>query len=430
MGNATLEVQGVPFQSSKYHVLLYGLNEVGPKLDDLMSNQNTNLIPLLLDEDEHFPGVFLRRVDPVNRSPASLEKFINKNSTLQSSELSNLFRFIDQNTLQPHYELFVSNQKNYHPSIILFSINVVVHMLRIRGFKFITPLILSAPYFQYFETPEVVKIANYEDIGLSNLDTQNVILTLDDIEWVTDNIYWFIIQKLDSRTEFDLPLEMLYASIFSSSERAKLASLWIGIESLIKTKDEKIGQTVISSLKKFGGISGNKAKNYWGDSIGRCRVVHGVVSKSKTEADLRERVDDVREVFCKMLQYFLEGKISPTEENVFAILNLDLEREASVVRIWITNKIDKKITVGMKESIEGFLSIAIQNGCIRSTFAEDEERIIVYTRWADEMTLEQFRSSEDYKTKEAIIIQSFIAAGFEIPDDILFNSTAKILFSN
>ena len=104
--------------------------------------------------------------------------------------------------------------------------------------------------------------------------------------------------------------------------------------------------------------------------------------------------------------------------------------EAPVVRMWITNKNDKGITVGMNESMEGFLSIAIQNGCIGSTFAEAEARIIVYTRWADEVTLEQFRSSEDYKIKEGSIIQSFLAAGFEIPDDILFNSTAKILFSN
>ena len=104
--------------------------------------------------------------------------------------------------------------------------------------------------------------------------------------------------------------------------------------------------------------------------------------------------------------------------------------EAPVVRMWITNKNDKGITVGMNESMEGFLSIAIQNGCIGSTFAEDEERIIVYTRWMDEITLEQFRSSEGYKTKEGSIIQSFTDAGFEIPEDILFNSTAKILFSN
>ena len=104
--------------------------------------------------------------------------------------------------------------------------------------------------------------------------------------------------------------------------------------------------------------------------------------------------------------------------------------KSSVVRMWITNKNDREITAGMIESMEAFLSIAIQYGCIGSTFAEDEERIIVYTRWMDEMTLEQFRSSEDYKIKEGNIIQSFAAAGFEIPDDILFNSTAKVLFSN
>ena len=102
----------------------------------------------------------------------------------------------------------------------------------------------------------------------------------------------------------------------------------------------------------------------------------------------------------------------------------------SVIRMWITNKNNKEITSEMIESMEDFLSVAIQNGCIGSTFAEDEERIIVYTRWMDEITLEQFRSSEDYKTKEGSIIQSFTDAGFEIPEDILFNSTAKILFSN
>ena len=101
-----------------------------------------------------------------------------------------------------------------------------------------------------------------------------------------------------------------------------------------------------------------------------------------------------------------------------------------VVRMWITNKNEKEITGEMLESVEDFLSVSIRNGCIASTFAEDEERIIVYTRWMDEMTLEQFRTSEDYKTKEGGIIQSFIDAGFDIPEDILFNSTAKILFSN
>tara|TARA_B100000965_G_C19085626_1_gene538222 strand:+ start:128 stop:466 length:339 start_codon:yes stop_codon:yes gene_type:complete len=104
--------------------------------------------------------------------------------------------------------------------------------------------------------------------------------------------------------------------------------------------------------------------------------------------------------------------------------------KSPVIRMWITNKNNREITAAMSESMEAFLSIAIENGCIGSTFAEDDERIIVYTRWSDEITLEQFRSSKQYHAQEGNIIQSFTAAGFEIPDDILFNSTAKILFSN
>ena len=104
--------------------------------------------------------------------------------------------------------------------------------------------------------------------------------------------------------------------------------------------------------------------------------------------------------------------------------------ESSIIRMWITNKNNREITAAMSESMVTFLSIAIENGCIGSTFAEDDKRVIVYTKWSEEETLEQFRSSKEYHTCEGKIIQSFAAAGFEIPDDILFNSTAKILFSN
>ena len=101
-----------------------------------------------------------------------------------------------------------------------------------------------------------------------------------------------------------------------------------------------------------------------------------------------------------------------------------------VIRIWITNKNGKKITSAMSESMTSFLTVAVENGCIGSTFAEDEQRVIVFTRWSDEMTLEEFRSSKDYHTQETKIIQSFTDADFDISSDILFNSTARVLFNN
>ena len=104
--------------------------------------------------------------------------------------------------------------------------------------------------------------------------------------------------------------------------------------------------------------------------------------------------------------------------------------KSSVIRMWITKKKSREITPEMIESMMAFLSVAAKYGCLGSTFAEDDERIIVYTRWSNESKLEQFRSSKDYKIQEGHIIRSFIDAGFEIPADILFNSTAKILFSN
>jgi len=101
-----------------------------------------------------------------------------------------------------------------------------------------------------------------------------------------------------------------------------------------------------------------------------------------------------------------------------------------VIRMWITNKMGRNVTTEMNEAMISFLSTAVEHGCNGSTFAEDSERVIVYTVWSDEKTLEQFRVTEDYKVREKEIIQSFMASGFEIPGDILFNSTAKILFAN
>ena len=123
-------------------------------------------------------------------------------------------------------------------------------------------------------------------------------------------------------------------------------------------------------------------------------------------------------------------EVASIESKLNRLNSRDCMERTPVIRMWITNKNSKEITSAMNESMISFLSIAIENGCIGSTFAEDEQRVIVFTRWSDEMTLERFRLSKDYHTQETKIIQSFTDAGFDIASDILFNSTAKVLFSN
>ncbi len=137
----------------------------------------------------------------------------------------------------------------------------------------------------------------------------------------------------------------------------------------------------------------------------------------------------VHEYLPDLFNYSYNCK-SEIENKLNRLLHGHYMEESSVIRMWITNKNNREITAAMSESMVDFLSIAKKNGCIGSTFAEDDERIIAYTMWSDQMTLEQFRSSKEYHSQEGKIIQSFVSAGFEIPDDILFNSTVKILFSN
>ena len=54
----------------------------------------------------------------------------------------------------------------------------------------------------------------------------------------------------------------------------------------------------------------------------------------------------------------------------------DCMEKSSVIRMWITNKNNREITAEMSESMVAFLSTAMEHGCIGSTFAEDDERII------------------------------------------------------
>ena len=58
-------------------------------------------------------------------------------------------------------------------------------------------------------------------------------------------------------------------------------------------------------------------------------------------------------------------------------------QKQSVIRMWITNKNSREITEEMSAAMVDFLSIAIEHGCIGSTFAEDDDRIIVFTKWSD-----------------------------------------------
>ena len=77
-----------------------------------------------------------------------------------------------------------------------------------------------------------------------------------------------------------------------------------------------------------------------------------------------------------------------------------------------------------------FLSTAVEHGCNGSTFAEDSERVIAYTVWSDEKTLEQFRVTEDYKVRERGGYSIIYGIRFRnSPGDILFQFYCKrILF--
>ena len=103
--------------------------------------------------------------------------------------------------------------------------------------------------------------------------------------------------------------------------------------------------------------------------------------------------------------------------------------ESPVIRIWVTNKNNRAVTSEMNESLIEFLTSAADNGCNGFTFAEDAERLIVFTVWSSEQRLEEFRTTDVYKNREKEIIRNFTLADYQLNEDILFNSTAKIIDS-
>ena len=318
MAKVSQLISGVGFDSNEYHVLLYGINKVDVKLEE----------GLLKGNGKFDVGGFclgLRSIEAIKE--VDIAKFTGKNTL----ELSTMTRYIDKNTMNncfglytihPHYWPGYSIPYEIGSHMALKQFNAYVHLLRIRGLKFLTPLITSIPFSECFEND--YKFSLYEDVGMNDLDLDNREFSISDVEWAENQFEWWLNEVIDNDEGialFQLPMEMLYSSIFSSGERSKLASLWIGIEALIKPPEDTIGATVIASLIKIGGLSKSKASNFWYDSIGRCKVIHGVMPKSQDDEKLAKRTNEVREVFCRMLQYFIETQTLPTVETVQELLN-------------------------------------------------------------------------------------------------------------
>jgi len=325
MANVTMKTNEVNFDANRYHVMLYGINHIDSQLEDYL--RENILFSVFAPEDsktgEEFilPWIYLRKVSAIKNKKYDVCKKDSGGRILESRDFSHIMRFMDGNTLEEHFELVVDNGSDYDKSCILASVNLVACMLRVRGFKFITPLITSMPYARIFDGDNISKvdIDLLEDAGINETDFSNRALELEDLQWIQNNIYWYFNQFCLGNNEFELPIEMLYASIFSSSPRTKIASLFSGIDALIKTPPNNISKIVIKSLQVFGGISRNNAGKYWGDSIGRNKMIHGV-KNTKSELEISTRINDVRDCFCKMLQYFIERQILPNIENITQIL--------------------------------------------------------------------------------------------------------------
>ena len=85
MGNATQFLTGVPFHSPTYHILLYGINQIGPKIEEFMESEGNNFAlgpKLLWDENGNLPKVLIRRCEAL--PPDAIDGMIAKSAAMPS----------------------------------------------------------------------------------------------------------------------------------------------------------------------------------------------------------------------------------------------------------------------------------------------------------------------------------------------------------
>ena len=69
-----------------------------------------------------------------------------------------------------------------------------------------------------------------------------------------------------------------------------------------------------------------------------------------------------------------------------------------IMRVWVISKeVDLDLTDEQINGWRNFLDLAMANGCLRTTLAEDSERIIVVSYWPSQETLDSIVNSEAYE---------------------------------
>ncbi len=317
MSNPSHKLSSVPFDSHKYHVLLWGLKKIDQGL--LSRMKKTTDLSIEIGDGIHLSimpppremnwdslpnplctSTFLRFFGPNISFPAFQLVLDNPKFIQSMSSDMRQFEHFGQDTAQ-----FLAQQRLIHYCI----------MLRILGFDFIAPMISRIPYtgFQASSQLNYANMVDFEDAPVNGASIDNSSLGFSHITWIKENSDWlWSTLTTPDYLHFKAAFDYLQFRVFTVESRPRIASSWTGIESLMKPPETPLGKNLIFRISSIlGSNSERKVRDLWYG--GRCRAVHGLPMKEKS---LRKRDKQSHRLLCQLIQKLVEDRIIPSRENM------------------------------------------------------------------------------------------------------------------
>ena len=343
---ATLESLGIPFDSELYYVHLHGI-KVSDELHEQIKQNSVQLGSFKRRLSSLWMGgltAFLsshRRFDnwATNLGHQKHRRFPQRFGHLPASTVSKTLNFIDTYTSSPTKHTYsiqlidpgilrsngfdvdtpVNVPRTHLRVLQLQEINAIVGLLRILGFKFITPFISNMPYTEFFDynSKEKPMIASLDDaeIRRSFVQTEKV-LSRSDIDWVIENFGWFwnsyLQEDLEGMEGYNNAFTMILNDIYSVDPTVRFTTAWTGIESLLKPPEVNIGQHMVNRMSFDGLLSKKRARRFWAY---RNKVIHGDLDDNMRDK-LPLVAQELNEFLCLVTKFFIEEKVVPSKANL------------------------------------------------------------------------------------------------------------------
>jgi len=246
--------------------------------------------------------------------------FIDQHTTMQSRKMYSL-QIID-----PVFLRAFSGVDLPHPdtpeiknNLLLTEINITMGLLRIRGFKFLTPFISSIPYRNFFNYNEMNQ---FNMVGLDDSEVRKTffgprkLLSLEDVKWIREHFGWlyngYINGEIRGMKAFEDAFAMILNNIYANDDQVRYSIAWSGLESLLKPPSINIGRNMKHRMCFDNLISEEKAQILWKY---RNKVMHGDLSE-KQKKNLPKLSEQLHDLLCSYTAFFIEQKIVPTKKNL------------------------------------------------------------------------------------------------------------------